>query len=192
MTPLTADEIRQYREEGWLVPKFRLAPERLARLRVALDELIACNPTVRPEKLVSAHVVMPEGRPNAEGVRGHPAFFELANDPAILDCVEALIGPDTVDTVPDATMAAFADHGQAARTLDAALPEARATLAAAARCGIGWCAGRVRADGTRGIGRAFRGGIGIGIRIGHAVRWSAVAARARIVGRGVNKCLLLP
>ena len=50
--------------------------------------------------------------------------------------VEALIGPDTVDTVPDATMAAFADHGQAARTLDAALPEARATLAAAARCGI--------------------------------------------------------
>ena len=50
--------------------------------------------------------------------------------------VEALIGPDTVDTVPDATMAAFADHGQAARTLDTTLPEARATLAAAARCGI--------------------------------------------------------
>ena len=94
MSALTADEIRQYQDEGWLVPEFRLDPERLARLRLALDELIASNPTVRPEKLVSAHLVMPDGGPNAEGVRGHPAFFELANDPAILDCVEALLGPD--------------------------------------------------------------------------------------------------
>lgn len=94
VTSLSPDEIRQYHEEGWLVPRLRLSPARLAGLRRALDELIARNPGVRPEKLVSAHVVMPDGRPNAEGVHGHPAFLELAREPAILDAVEALIGPD--------------------------------------------------------------------------------------------------
>ncbi len=94
MPGLTADEITQYREAGYLVPKLRLSSGQLTAMRTALDELIARNPTVRPEKLVSAHVVAPDGGPNAEGVRGHPAFMELARDPAILDRVADLIGPD--------------------------------------------------------------------------------------------------
>ncbi|MET0508157.1 MAG: phytanoyl-CoA dioxygenase family protein [Burkholderiaceae bacterium] len=94
MPGLTADEITQYREAGYLVPKLRLSSGQLAAMRTALDELIARNPTGRPEKLVSAHVVAPDGGPNAEGVRGHPAFMELARDPAILDRVADLIGPD--------------------------------------------------------------------------------------------------
>jgi transaldolase len=32
--------------------------------------------------------------------------------------VDQLIGPDTVNTMPDATIAAFLDHGIAARTVD--------------------------------------------------------------------------
>ena len=47
--------------------------------------------------------------------------------------VEALIGPDTVNTVPEATLAAFADHGVVARTLDADLPAALEAVAAAER-----------------------------------------------------------
>lgn len=96
MPGLSADQIRQYRDDGYLVPDHRLSPGRLAHLREALDELIASNPEVRPEKLVSAHVVMPDGAPNAEGVRGHPAFLALARDPEILDRVEDLIGPDII------------------------------------------------------------------------------------------------
>ena len=38
--------------------------------------------------------------------------------------VEALIGPDTVNTVPDKTLEAFADHGEAIRTLDIDLDQA--------------------------------------------------------------------
>jgi len=33
--------------------------------------------------------------------------------------VDNLIGPDTVNTLPDATLEAFADHGTVARTVDA-------------------------------------------------------------------------
>ena len=40
--------------------------------------------------------------------------------------VDALIGPDTVNTMPDATLDAFDDHGTVARTIDADLAGAQA------------------------------------------------------------------
>lgn len=50
--------------------------------------------------------------------------------------VEALIGPDTVDTMPLATIDAFRDHGRVARTLDKDMPEAEAELAMLEAAGI--------------------------------------------------------
>ena len=50
--------------------------------------------------------------------------------------VDALIGPDTVNTIPDNTLANFLDHGTVARTLDADLDEARTVLADIAALGI--------------------------------------------------------
>jgi transaldolase len=41
--------------------------------------------------------------------------------------VDTLIGPDTVNTLPEATIAAFLDHGTLARTADAGVDEAEAT-----------------------------------------------------------------
>ncbi len=42
--------------------------------------------------------------------------------------IEGLIGPDTVNTIPPATLDAFRDHGVVARTLDADLAAADATM----------------------------------------------------------------
>ncbi len=50
--------------------------------------------------------------------------------------VEELIGPDTVDTMPDATIAAVLDHGVVRRTLDANVAGARATFDRLTRAGI--------------------------------------------------------
>ena len=50
--------------------------------------------------------------------------------------VEALIGPDTVDTMPPATFLAFRDHGQVARTLDADVEAAQRVVSALAPLGI--------------------------------------------------------
>ncbi|MDF0604530.1 transaldolase [Neisseriaceae bacterium TC5R-5] len=50
--------------------------------------------------------------------------------------VESLIGAETVNTVPDATLAAFRDHGKAALTLPSAASEAQAVLAAVAAEGV--------------------------------------------------------
>jgi transaldolase len=50
--------------------------------------------------------------------------------------VDELIGPDTVNTLPDATIEAFADHGTLARRVDADVDDARAAWAALAEVGV--------------------------------------------------------
>jgi transaldolase len=50
--------------------------------------------------------------------------------------VEDLIGPDTVNTMPPATIAAFHDHGQVARTVDTGTDEARRQIAELESLGI--------------------------------------------------------
>jgi ectoine hydroxylase-related dioxygenase (phytanoyl-CoA dioxygenase family) len=92
MARLSDAEAEQYRQQGYVVPAFRLDPASVRRMQEALDELIAANPGVRPEKLVSAHI---EGR-NDEGVSGSQAFLDLAMNPDIVDLVAQVIGPDVV------------------------------------------------------------------------------------------------
>ncbi|MEY4491303.1 MAG: hypothetical protein RLY41_1109 [Pseudomonadota bacterium] len=89
---LSADDISHYQSQGYVIPPYRLEPEFLKDLQDALNHLIANNPGVRPEKLVSAHI---EGR-NDEGVHGSRRFLELAMHPPIVDLVEQLIGPDII------------------------------------------------------------------------------------------------
>jgi transaldolase len=59
-------------------------------------------------------------------------------NPAYADTlyVDSLIGPDTVTTLPEATIAAFEDHGTLARTIDADLGEAESVMARLAAAGI--------------------------------------------------------
>lgn len=92
MARLSADEVRHYAAEGYVIPRFRLPAARVTQMRDALDALIRDNPGVRPEKLVSAHV---EGD-NGEGVRGGRAFLELAMDPEIVELVSGVIGEDVI------------------------------------------------------------------------------------------------
>lgn len=50
--------------------------------------------------------------------------------------VDTLIGPHTVNTLPEETIAAFADHGTVASTVEEGLDDAAATMAAIAELGI--------------------------------------------------------
>jgi transaldolase len=50
--------------------------------------------------------------------------------------VSELIGPDVINTMPEQTLRAFADHGEVVRTLDTDLGAAHATLVDAARAGL--------------------------------------------------------
>jgi len=50
--------------------------------------------------------------------------------------VDELIGPDTVNTLPDSTIDAFEDHGTVARTIDSDVDAARAVIASLAAVGV--------------------------------------------------------
>jgi transaldolase len=59
-------------------------------------------------------------------------------NPAYRDVVyvEELIGPDTVNTLPEVTIAAFEDHGTVARTIDDGVDDAGAVMRALAEVGV--------------------------------------------------------
>jgi hypothetical protein len=88
--PLSPAEIARYARDGQLTPAWRLEPATLARMRAALARLIAARPDVRPDFIALPHVPWDGG---AEIAR---EFFEFVRDPALLDVVEQLIGPDIV------------------------------------------------------------------------------------------------
>jgi transaldolase len=71
--------------------------------------------------------------------------------------VEQLIGPDTVNTMPVATLQAFRDHGEAARTVDANVDDAVASLADLESVGISLAAvtDRLLVDGLASFQASF-------------------------------------
>jgi hypothetical protein len=97
MAHLSETQINNYHKEGWLIPSFRLSEREIIHLRSVLDGLIAANPDVRPEKLVSAHVVGGgKNGKNPEGVRGSDEFLKLAMHPEIVELVSQVLGDDII------------------------------------------------------------------------------------------------
>lgn len=80
-----------YKEKGYVVPAWRFPTKKIDEMRAALDKLIADNPGVRPEKLVSAH--LENGK---EGVKGSRAFLDLARDPELVELIADAIGEDVI------------------------------------------------------------------------------------------------
>ena len=72
---------------------------------------------------------------------------------------DELIGPDTVNTVPDATLEAFREGGHPARTLDPNVDEARAQLAALADAGISLdeVTAELEREGVKAFQEAYNG-----------------------------------
>ena len=71
--------------------------------------------------------------------------------------VDGLIGPDTVNTVPPATLQAFLDHGQASATLEVGMAQAQAQLARLAGIGIDLDAisQKLQDDGVASFAKSF-------------------------------------
>jgi transaldolase/glucose-6-phosphate isomerase len=71
--------------------------------------------------------------------------------------VDNLIGPDTVNTVPPATLEAFLDHGEVGLTLESGLDDSRADLARLAALGIDLEAvtQKLQDDGVAAFAKSF-------------------------------------
>jgi transaldolase len=71
--------------------------------------------------------------------------------------VEALIGPDTVDTMPPATLAAYKDHGNPEVRIDKQLDDARRAMDQLAEVGIGMdeVTKKLEIDGVASFAKSF-------------------------------------
>jgi transaldolase len=76
--------------------------------------------------------------------------------------VEELIGPDTVNTMPPATITAFMDHGKVARTIDRNLGQAQKDLNAIEAAGVSMreVTDKLLADGLASFQKSFETLIG--------------------------------
>ena len=68
---LRQSEIRQYHEEGYLIPQIALGKSEIEELKLAVERVLEANSGIRPEQLVSVHI----DRLNDEGVRGDRTFL---------------------------------------------------------------------------------------------------------------------
>jgi transaldolase len=87
--------------------------------------------------------------------------------------VEQLIGPDTVNTMPPATIEAFRDHGEVARTVDVGLDDAERVLADLERLGVsmGAVTDKLLVDGLASFQKSFESLL------------AGLAAKSRTLGR---------
>jgi transaldolase len=83
--------------------------------------------------------------------------------------VEELVGPDTVNTIPPATLDAFRDHGKPRRTLDQGLDEADAAMRALEKAGISMkeVTDRLVVEGVKSFADSFQALLtAVGARLG--------------------------
>ena len=90
---LTASEITQYRQDGYVIPSgFRFDDLALEALREAVDTVLASNPNIKPDRIINPH--LNAGRPY--GVKGHQFINRVARDLRILEMVESVLGSDII------------------------------------------------------------------------------------------------
>ena len=89
---LSDAEVAAFREEGVLVPGFRLPEDVLGRLQSLAARLISDNPHLGDEPVASPHVP----GSGVQNVRSGPAWIDVPTFPPLLDLVEQLIGPDVI------------------------------------------------------------------------------------------------
>jgi transaldolase / glucose-6-phosphate isomerase len=118
----------------------------------------------------------------AKGARPQRVLWASTStkNPALKDThyAEALIGPDTVNTLPPATLKAFRDHGVVAPTLAAGRAEAHNQIAALRGAGIDLDAAmeKLQRDGVKLFADAF-----VTLMDGIAAKRGALIARGRVV-----------
>jgi Phytanoyl-CoA dioxygenase (PhyH) len=87
---LTPQELEHYREQGYVIPAFRLPDDLLVRLRAAVDRILTDYTDVAPEDLANPHMMPPPAEADVN------PFLAAARHPGILDMIEQVLGPDIV------------------------------------------------------------------------------------------------
>lgn len=93
---LSDAEVAQFQDRGLIVAPLRLSQQTNAAMRSSLGRLLAFRDDVAPESLICPHIpALGRGR-DEEAILLAGEWLSYATSTEILDCVEALIGPNIV------------------------------------------------------------------------------------------------
>ena len=125
----------------------------IAQAKLAYQDCSATVSAVNGGNELARHGARPQRPLWASTSTKNPAYRDTLY-------VESLIGPDTVNTLPEATIAAFEDHGVLARTVDADVDAAQRCDAAPrrGRRRYGRCRAHPREGGHRELPHVVPGG----------------------------------
>lgn len=87
---LSTEEIRQYQDSGYVIPRYRLPGDAVSRLRDGVDQVLATYTDVAQEDLANPHMI-----PSSGAAAANP-FLEAARNASVLDMVAQLLGPDLI------------------------------------------------------------------------------------------------
>ena len=85
-----------YRQQGLIVAPVRLAADVRTTMQQSLEKLLAFRDDVAPESLICPHIPALGLGDDDAAIAIAAEWFGYATRPEILDCVEALLGPDIV------------------------------------------------------------------------------------------------
>jgi transaldolase len=147
--------------DGWLEEVIRKEDERAPAARALLGRLAVDNARLAYQAFKAVFSGERFTELQAQGARlQRPLWASTSTkNPAYPDVlyVETLIGPDTVNTVPPKTLAAFKDHGAAAMTLEDDLDAARANFDQFAALGLDFeqATDELEAEGVDAFAKAY-------------------------------------
>jgi hypothetical protein len=89
---LSEEEIATYHREGYVVPRYRLPADELARLQVLTLEFVAENPHLQNKQVVCPHIPQKWVRDINVSNASALEWQKFARNPAILDMAESILG----------------------------------------------------------------------------------------------------
>jgi len=89
---LTDQEVIQYWQDGFIVPRYRIAGPELAELQALMNRLVSDNPSLIDVPMSSPHIP----GTGTQGLKSTAEWLSIATKPEIIDMVEQLVGEDII------------------------------------------------------------------------------------------------
>ncbi|MDM8165783.1 phytanoyl-CoA dioxygenase family protein [Roseovarius sp.] len=89
---LSDAEVQQYREKGWIVPKWEIPQDFIAEMRQEYDDLLARNPHVESDIILAPH----QTNGGSMGIEGSERWLDFATQPELMAIARQLIGDDII------------------------------------------------------------------------------------------------
>ena len=91
---LTEEEVENYKQQGYVVPKWRYPAKSIEMMQRLVQELIEANPDHYQEQLVCPH--LPQGATKPMVSERHRDFLNLAMEEGVRKILGQILGPDVL------------------------------------------------------------------------------------------------